>query len=197
MRRALALLLIACNHTPAQSFAGLTRVSGASPFAAGCAPIGQTGTNYAGAEVEPRLAIDPLDARHLVGVWQQDRWSNGGANGLMTGVTFDGGLTWTRVALPYSVCSGGPYQRASDPWVTFAPDGTAHQIGFGFTPTSIGLLAQAAMMASRSTDGGRTWSAPITLFGEANEDDAIDKESITADAHDASLVYAVWDRLTG
>src|SRR5262249_19159578 len=162
---ALAVLLASCGHdestTPPQSFAGLARVSGASTFT-NCITPGQFGTNYLNAEVEPRLAVDPLDPKHLVGVWQQDRWSNGGSNGLMTGVPSDGGLNWTRTAVPYTICTGGTFQRASDPWVSFAPDGTVHQIGFGFD----GLDAATAMLASRSTDGGRSWSAPITLFGE-------------------------------
>ena len=37
-------------------------------------------------------------ASHLIGVWQQDRWSDGGARGLRTGYSFDGGLTWSRDA---------------------------------------------------------------------------------------------------
>ena len=190
---ALAVLLASCGKDPAQSFAGLTRVSAASPFSAGCIAPGQAGTNYPNAEVEPRLAINPLDAKHMVGVWQQDRWSNGGANGLGTGVTFDGGLTWTRTFVHYTLCSGGTFQRASDPWVTFAPDGTVHQIGFGFDGTDF----KTAMLASRSSDGGLSWSPPVTLFGEDDADTTIDKETITADPHDAQTIYAVWDRLTG
>ena len=171
---------------------GLVRVTAASPLA-GCSTQGQTGTNFPGAEVEPFVAVDPTNAKHLIGVWQQDRWSNGGANALFTGVSFDGGATWAKSALPYTHCTGGAFQRASDPWVTFAPDGTAHQIGFGFDNAD----ARAAMLASRSTDGGRSWSAPLSLFEDNDPDFAIDKESITADPAVARNVYAVWDRLTG
>src|SRR5438270_742459 len=102
---------------------GLVRASGASPYPSSCVAARQVGTNYPGAEVEPFLAVDPANAKHLIGVWQQDRWSNGGANGLVTGVTFDGGATWTKSSVPYTLCSGGAFQRASDPWVSFAPDG--------------------------------------------------------------------------
>jgi hypothetical protein len=51
------------------------------------------------------------------------------------------------------------------------------------------------VLASRSTDGGRTWSTPATLIFDTNTF-FDDKDSITADPTDALLVYAVWDRLT-
>jgi hypothetical protein len=30
----------------------------------------------------------------MVAVWQQDRWSNGGSQGNLTGVTFNAGASW-------------------------------------------------------------------------------------------------------
>ena len=81
----------------------------------------------------------PTNPANIVGVWQQDRWSNGGSRGLLTGYSFDGGRTWARTAAPFSRCAGGnaanggDYERASDPWVTFAPDGTAYQISLSFS----------------------------------------------------------------
>ncbi len=178
---------------------GLVLVSAASPYADGCNGAQQAGTNYKNAEVEPFLAADPTSKDHFIGVWQQDRWSNGGANGLATGVTFDGGKTWTRTAVHFTRCSGGTaanggdYERASDPWVTIAPDGTAYQVALGFNNST----ALKAILASRSTDGGRTWSDPIALQTDSSVDFVEDKESITADPKDAHYVYTVWDRLTG
>ena len=116
------------------------KVTDASPYPPSCSS--PTGTLYAGTEVEPYVAINPRDPGHLVGVWQQDRWSNGGARGLGTGVSFNGGRTWTRSAVPFTVCAGGnagnggDWDRASDPWVTFAPDGTAHQVALVLTGTT-------------------------------------------------------------
>ena len=197
----LALLLVACGSSghPAQSFAGLTRVSGLSPFAAGCVSPGQPGTNFPNAEVEPFLAIDPRDPQHLIGVWQQDRWSNGGSSGLGSGVSFDGGRSWATGFAHFTSCSGGTtlnratFERASDPWVSFGPDSTPHQIAFSFN----GDDAHTAILAVRSADGGRSWTEPLFLFEETSDDASVDKESITADPTDAHLVYAVWDRLTG
>jgi len=45
--------------------------------------------------VEPSVAADPLNSNHLIGVWQQDRWSTGAATGIVSGVSFDHGQTWT------------------------------------------------------------------------------------------------------
>ena len=59
-----------------------------SPYATkGCLVLDkQPGSrNYLNSEVEPQVAIDPTDPSHLVGAWQQDRWSNGGAHGLVAG----------------------------------------------------------------------------------------------------------------
>src|SRR3989442_2457265 len=72
------------------SVAPLTLVSGPSPFAA-CDIFGEPGTNFLNAEVEPWVDVNPTNPRNIVGVWQQDRWSNGGARGLVAGETHNGG----------------------------------------------------------------------------------------------------------
>ena len=61
-------------------------VSAASPFAPGCDGVAATGTLFENAEVEPMVAVDPTNPANLIGVWQQDRWSNGGSRGLLTGL---------------------------------------------------------------------------------------------------------------
>src|ERR1700690_620938 len=94
----------ACGDDATYRFASLTQVSGASPFAADCNGAIQTGTNYRGAEAEPQLAIDPTDTAHLVAAWQQDRWSSGGANGNLSGASFDGGKTWATGSAHFSRC---------------------------------------------------------------------------------------------
>jgi len=176
----------------------LVRASGASPFAAGCNGAAQTGTLFTNAEVEPWVESSPDDPRDLIAVWQQDRWSNGGAQGNLTAVSSNRGRSWTRpTPPPFSRCAGGnaanggDYERASDPWVSISPDGTAHQIALAINdsdPTS-------AITVSRSTDGGRTWG-PITTLQRNTEAELFnDKESITADSTNSRFVYAVWDRL--
>jgi hypothetical protein len=180
-----------------------TRVSGSSPIA-GCALDGvQRGRLFANAEVEPYVALNPADPVNLVAVWQQDRYANGGSQGIVTASSADGGLSWRMNARTRSsVCTGGTraaggsFQRASDPWVTFSPDGTAHLMTLSFDQDNPdGTFGRNAMLAMRSVDGGRTWEHPVELRADDNPAVLNDKNSMTADPHDPAFVYAVWDRI--
>lgn len=172
--------------------------SGPSPLPPGCG--GSGGTNYENAEVEPHLAVNPLDPDHLVASWQQDRWSNGSARGVVTAVSFDGGRTWSRTPMPFSRCGGGTaanggnFERATDPWVAFGPDGTVFSMALATTGGSFTAGSANAMLVSRSTDGGRTWGNPVALVTDTAPF-FHDKNTITADPLDARFAYAVWDRI--
>ena len=174
----------------------LTLVSGPSPFD-GCT-VGGNGSsvNYVNAEVDPRAAVSPTNPDNIVAVWQQDPWSDGGAHGLVTGVSFNGGATWSRTWAPFSSCSGGTianggdFDRASDPWVTFAANGEVYQIS---QSTSADLLT-SAILVSKSPDGGLIWHDPTTLISETTPFNFNAKGSITADPTNSNYVYAVWER---
>ncbi|MGA9420993.1 MAG: sialidase family protein [Rhodanobacteraceae bacterium] len=172
-----------------------------SPFANNCDGVAPVGTLYVNAEVEPSLAIDPNDGSVLNAVWQQDRWSTGGARGVVAGRSTDGGQTWTRQAMAFTRCGGGTganggnYPRASDPWITVSSDGTLNQVALAFSGTVLQPGSVSAVVAARSTDGGATWGPTQTLI----QDDASffnDKGTITADPVTSHYVYAVWDRLS-
>jgi hypothetical protein len=95
-----------------------------------------------------------------------------------------------------TLCDGtGLFERASDPWVTFAPDGTAYAIGLPFDSDPAIFGGNHAVTVNKSVDHGQTWSAPVELIHENDPDIFNDKESITADATSANRVYATWDRL--
>ena len=176
-------------------------VSSVSAFTANCAGVPNPGTLYANAEVEPHLAINPANLSNLIGTWQQDRWSNGAAQGTAVGFSFDAGTTWTTRPLPASRCgggnigNGGDYERATDPWVTISPNGTAYQMSLAISGATLQPGSVSAMLVFRSTDGGRTWSNPITLIRDTDQF-FNDKNTITADPTDSRFVYAVWDRLS-
>ncbi|MEM5437696.1 sialidase family protein [Paraburkholderia diazotrophica] len=163
-----------------------------SPFA-NCT-IGGPGKNFVNAEVEPWLAVNPANQSNLIGAWQQDRWDNGGAHGLVAGYSFDGGQTWKQTNLPFSACANGlGYERASDPWVSIGPDGTAYSVSISFNQSNNNNAVAAAV----STDGGITWGNLSVLIAD-NEPTVQffnDKESVTANPIKAGVAYAVWDRL--
>jgi hypothetical protein len=194
---------------------GPVLASGASPFAPGCGGPGEgfhtpsevPGVNVLNTEVEPWVEINPQDSLDVVGFFQQDRWSDGGAHGLVASVSHDGGLTWSESWPAFSICAGGTaangggYERSSDPWISWSPSpgngsGTLHAISISFDRST----AHNAVLTSRSLDGGNTWSSPITLREDNSRSGPLanrfnDKESITADPVDTNNVYAVWDRI--
>ena len=57
---------------------------------------------------------------------------------LRTAAAVDGGRTWVIRMAAFSRCTGGnvsngaDYPRASDPWVSFGPDGTVYQSSLVF-----------------------------------------------------------------
>lgn len=177
-----------------------TMVSAASPFAGGCDRENIGGTLFLNAEVEPFLAIHPTDPQRLVGVWQQDRWSNGSSRGVMSATSFDGGQSWTRRPIPFSRCgggtvaNGGDFARVSNPWVAYAANGIVHAVGLASSGIIFQNGSDNAIVASRSLDDGRTWSNPIALVRDGRGF-FNDKDAILADPQNPSLVYAVWDRL--
>jgi len=214
MRKVIALGLAATAalagvHIAAASVKGpLVQVSGTSPFGplTSCGdfpteiPIFPPSVNFANSEVEPWVVVNPQDPTNVVGFWQQDRWSDGGSRGNVAGVSIDGGSTWQIVPVPgLTDCTGGPWERASDPWLSFSPDGTLHQMSLVFQtdpPNGAPLgFGPNAMAVSKSDDGGLTWYAPILIVEDDDPRFLNDKNSQTADPYDADLVYAVWDKL--
>ena len=177
-----------------------TRISADSPVLAGCTGGSASGTLFANAEVEPFAAVHPANANIMISGWQQDRWSNGGARALVTAVSSDAGNSWTRHLMPFSRCGGaaagssGDYERASDPWVDIGPSGIMYSMALAFTGTAFTPGASSALLASRSIDGGLSWSTPATLLRDG-ETLFNDKNALTADPTDARYAYAVWDRL--
>jgi hypothetical protein len=204
---AVAVVAVTAVFGPQAAWAGpyiagpLVQVSGTSAFA-GCTAdnvAGQSGTVYLHSEVEPWIDVNPTDGDNIVGIWQQDRWSNGGARGLVAGVSFNGGSSWTQSVIPgVSLCSGGIYDRSTDPWVSFGPDGVVHQLALSFNDIAPPFLPRDfdhALLASKSEDGGLSWSRPVEVIRDLDANVFNDKQSITADPNDANFVYAVWDRL--
>jgi hypothetical protein len=198
------VLAVAAAPAPAAPFSlGSTSVaSGLSPWAPGCGGPGEalpSSVNYLNAEVETHVAVNPTNANNVVAFWQQDRWNDGGAHGNLAGYSMDGGMTWGHSAPAFTRCAGGTgntggYERGTDPWLSFSPNGRLHAITIGFDNST----ARNAILAAFSDNGGVSWSTPrIVRFDNprAIGNAFNDKETITADPFDASLVYATWQRI--
>jgi hypothetical protein len=191
------------------------QVSVVNPFAA-CplTPDIFGGVNYPNTELEPWVARNPANPDNMIGGFQQDRWSDGGAKGLVAAYSFNDGLKWDNVALPFSKCAipaygpapcptngvGSPvpctmpYDRASDPWVDVGPDGRAYQVSISFNAND----NNNALGATVSTDGGVTWGLTTEVVHDVDSDPLFpfnDKESVTADPVKPGTAYVVWDRL--
>jgi len=178
------------------------RVSQPSTFSASCDEVPANGILYVDAAVEPSLALNPLSPSNLIAAWQQNRWSNGGSQGLILAASFDGGMTWKLGSAAFSRCTGGnaanggDYARASDPWLTVSPNGAVYALSLSLTGGILQPGSSSAMLVARSSDGGLTWSVPTVLITDAATA-FDDKGSITADPTNSNFVYAVWDRITG
>src|SRR5262245_306666 len=170
------------------------QISVGDPFAGCTADDGQEAdgsVKFLGGEVEPYIDANPAVPGNLIAVWQQDRWSDGGSRGLYSAYSTDDGATWTPIEIPgLTLCNAtqGPFERATDPWVTFAPDGAAYAIGLAFDSDPAIFGGNHAVTVNKSTDGGATWGPPISLIAENDPDVFNDKESITADPTSANRV---------
>lgn len=180
-----------------------TRISDLSRFGACSAGRERDSIGYTNAEVEPHGAVNPRNPSNLVATWQQDRWSDGGSRALPVAWSTDGGRTWSISGLTkgprVTLCSGGTpvnggdYERASDPWVSFAPNGDLYHSSLAFNRSN----RRNAVLVSKSTDGGATWSDPVTVKEDRRSFN--DKETVTADpftdpGQPESKAYAVWSR---
>jgi hypothetical protein len=210
MRKSLLTLAIGALAAAAPAQAGdfalgpTNLASGASPFALGCGGPGEaslTSIVYQNAEVETHIAVNPTDGDNIVAFWQQDRWSDGGAHGNLAAYSTNGGATWATSAPTFSRCAGGAgtgnagdYERATDPWLSFSPNGRLHAISLVFDNST----ARNAVLAAYSDNGGATWTAPQVLRFDnprAVGNNFNDKETLTSDTLDSSLVYATCERI--
>jgi hypothetical protein len=182
-----------------------------SPFSPGCGgptegDLPGSNFNYPNSETEPWIAVSPTNPNDVAAIWQQDRWSDGGAHGLVTAVSHNGGATFAYSFPHFSNCAGGTaanggdFGRSSDPWVSWAPNGDLWAISLSVDRTT----PRNAVLAARMRHGTSTWSEPFTLKFDNSRtgiplgNNFNDKESLTADPTDATgnRVYAVWDRFT-
>lgn len=143
-------------------------------------------------QAEPYLHANPENPDNLLAAWQENRFANGGARLLNYAVSFDGGQSWSEAHLPQlTILNGGPWERASDPWVEFGPNNRAYYTSLLFNSSS----PDNGIAVSVSTNGGATWGPPVTVARATLNFN--DKQALTVDTHPSSpffgTVYVAWD----
>lgn len=150
---------------------------------------------YDDAEVEPQVAVNPANPDEIIGVAQQDRWPDGGARGLSSWRSVDGGATWTKLPdAPWSACQGGPmrFGRVTDPWVSYDKAGNAYFIGQPIDSADLGVSAISVTTFDRANG---SWRTPQIIQEDTGERFIFnDKVSITGDPTRAGYAYATWLR---
>jgi hypothetical protein len=131
---------------------------------------------------EPVIAVNPVHPNNLAAAWIQDHFQD-----VIAAASFDGGQSWQQVPIPLTVCSGGLFLAAGDPWLSFAPNGDLYAIALAENTNS-----DRVAMVSKSSDGGLHWSSSV-VPGSGTVDAPPDHPSLTADPTNAKLVYAIWN----
>ncbi len=100
----------------------------------------------------------------IVMATQVGRFNDGGSSNIGWATSTNGGATWTHGFLPgITVFQGGTFARVSDASVAFDARHSTWLISSLAISTSGGSVIGAAVVVNRSTDGGLTWSNPVTV----------------------------------
>jgi hypothetical protein len=154
-----ALVGLFTGTAPAQAAPpGTTQIS-SDPFAGTASPAAEHAT-----EVEP----DSFSwGSTVVTAFQTGRVFDGGSSDIGFATTHDGGVSWKHGFLPGTTAAStpaGPYFAVSDASVAYDAKDKAWVVSY------LGLHAKGGgtvdVLESRSTDGGLTWSAPITVAAD-------------------------------
>ena len=118
------------------------------------------------AQAEPHIARSPVDPDFLTAVFQEGRFTDGGAVDCGFSVTHDGGLSWTRMLIPnLTMASGGTFVRATDPVAGIDLSG---RVFLNTEAATTADFSDGTILVSRSTDGGATFEAPFVVYRPPN-----------------------------
>jgi hypothetical protein len=142
---------------------------------------------------EPNVVVDPADPRHAI-VSSNDYGSC--CDQYYT--TFDGGRTW----VTGNMSTRGPNITGSDPITVIDPvHGTAVHFSLNYHVSSGVPAVNGDVVASISTDGGRSWQVPVVVGHGRGAALFIDKEGATVDLYPASphygRIYLTWTGFGG
>ena len=123
---------------------------------------------YTDAQAQHRSEVEPDTysfGNTIVSAFQVGRVSGGGASNIGFATSTNGGATWTHGFLPgITTNGGGSFGQASDASVAFDARHNTWLI------SSLGISGNSVVvLTSRSTNGGLTWSNPVTTATGSND----------------------------
>jgi BNR/Asp-box repeat protein len=130
--------------------------------------------------VEPDTAVSPNNPLVAVTASHEGRFPDGGASAISHAWTRDGGRTWRHAPVAgITTATGGAWNRASDPVLAFAPDGSVYLsvLVLNDDPAD----CRTSILVLRSTNGGATFGPPRTARYSAVCEDSLDKNWIVVD----------------
>lgn len=211
---ALLVLVCGCNSSDPGKFGPPSGGGTLPPFTAvtqvrvsqdlaltpNCDGVAVTGTLYANTAATPALAVHPLVPMNLVAAWEENVWSDDGAQVAGLAASFDGGHTWTPASVAFTRCSGGSsanagnFARTGQTSVAYASTGTVYALAAVFTGTPLVVGSDSGVLVASSADGGLTWGPPVSLILDGNT--FFDERGVVAaDPVNPAYAYAAWDRV--
>lgn len=160
-----------------------TRQPPRTGIASAIANVRVSSDNY-GVHIEPFLAANPRYPRQLFAACQASHTAN--PEFIATYLSADAGATWRSGGLPQPPAGKAP--AGDDVTVAFDPHGR----GYLCASATSGSNADRALYAWRTDDGGRSFSAPVTLLAGGHY---FDHPGIAAGAGQTTSernVYVVW-----
>ena len=206
--------LVSCNAERATDSRGAAPSVPAYSSASGGSAFVVNVSNDTTAQNETPLAVNPVNAQNFI--TGNNDWNYNDACGV--NASLDGGKTWTKT-LPSGFIPGiskytddpavagtGAYDFGGDPAVGFSPDGKrAYFACFGYQASA---PHGVALLVSRSTDGGLTWTtggtaAPLTLVsnftgnGQARGSTGQFPDHESMHVAKDGTIYIPWAQFTG
>jgi hypothetical protein len=156
------------DHTSATSSTETTSPSTGRPSGTGIANV-HVSDDRNGFHVEPSVAVNPRHPRQLLAACQAAATARDYRYGprpafIATYLSFDGGETWQNGPRPQP--TAGQAAPSDDVTVAFDPHGRGYLLASRASNTPGGRV----VYAYRTDDGGRSFSAPVTLSAKQYSD---------------------------
>jgi len=156
-------------------------------------PITQVSTDtYQNSGTEHQTEVEPdifAFGSTIVSTFQVARFTHGGASNIGWATSNDGGISWNNGFLPgitKVADPSNPYDAVTDPAVTYDAKYNVWLISSLAVNFVNGTPHYLAVLVSRSSDGGQTWSNPITVKSAQGN---LDKDWIICDNTASSPYY--------